>query len=221
MYIEYLKSGARVQIQRPHDDPNGGFMCKIEVLLADAREILVHAPAEGNRPVKLEIGGPLTLRLLTDNAIYRFKATMRAHSTVDGFDVVRIRINDDGEKIQRRSAFRFNCAVPVTFAVIYTSGQQAERGIGIITDLSAGGAKIFTDKNLQVSTLLNISITLGEELVVAFGDIRSKSELPRGSKFEFQYGIRFSMMPESDQEIIIKYMYKMQREELKKVRPRR
>jgi len=194
-------------------------MCKIEVLLP-TREVLVHAPVERNRPVDLLIGGNLILRLLTDNAIYRFKATMISYGDVDGFDVVKLRIDDTGEKIQRRSAFRFNCVIPITFSVIYSSGQQAEREEGIISDLSAGGAKIFTNKNLHTGYLLNISIPLGDDFVVAFGDIRTRTELPRQSKYSYQYGIRFSMMPESDQELIIRFMYKMQREELKKARPR-
>ncbi|MCL2355681.1 MAG: PilZ domain-containing protein [Defluviitaleaceae bacterium] len=220
MFVNNLKSGARVQIQRPDDGPNGGFVCKIELLIPDSREILVHAPVSQHKVVDLQNAGPLTLRLLTDNAIYVFNATFLAKTDVDGFDVVRLRIDSDGEKIQQRSAFRFNCAIPITFTVIYSSGQQAEREVGMISDLSAGGAKIFTDKSMQSGYLLNVSIQLGEEFVVAFGDVRSKTEMPEGSKFAYQYGVRFAMMPETDQEQIIRYMYKVQREELKKARPR-
>jgi c-di-GMP-binding flagellar brake protein YcgR len=220
LYLEYLKTGARVQIQRPGDGPAGGFMCKIEVLLPTNSEILVHAPVEKNRPVNMQVGGKFNLRLLTDNAIYCFKATMLAYGDVDGFDVVRFRIEDGGEKIQRRSAFRFNCGIDMNFSVIYSSGQQAEREEGLITDISAGGAKIFSDKSLQVGYLLNITLPLGDDFVVAFGDVRTKMELSHGSKYSYQYGIRFAMIPESDQEKIIRHMYKMQRDELKKARPR-
>ncbi|MCL1884940.1 MAG: PilZ domain-containing protein [Defluviitaleaceae bacterium] len=220
MFVENLKSGARVQIQRPSDGPTGGFMCKIEVLIPEKRMVLIHAPVENNRPVDLKIGGSLMLRLLTDNATYRFRSTMMEYGDVDGFDVVKLRVDDEGEKIQRRSAFRFHCSIPISFSVIYSSGQQTEREEGIIIDLSAGGTKIYTNKSLHEGYLLNISIQLDKDTVVAFGDIRAKSELPRGSKYTYQYGIRFAMMPESDQETIIRYMYKIQREELKKARPR-
>jgi c-di-GMP-binding flagellar brake protein YcgR len=218
LFLEHLKSGARVQIQRPQDSPNSGFMCKIEMLLAEKREVLIHSPVENNKPVELKINAPLMLRLLTDHAIFRFKATMLRIEEVEGFDVIRLRIENDGEKIQRRSAFRFNCAIPSTFSVIYTSGQKSEQGMGLIVDLSTGGAKIFTDSLLQPGNLLSISITLGEGLIVAFGDVRTKTELPQGAKFSYQYGVRFAMMPESDSEIIIRHMYKAQREDLKKAR---
>jgi len=218
LFLEQLKSGARVQIQRPSDGPTSGFLCKIEVYLPETRELVVHAPVERNRPVDLKAGGNFTIRLMTDNAIYRFKAILMEYGDVDGFDVLKIRILDDGEKIQRRSAFRFNCAIPVSFSVIHTTGQQAEREEGILSDLSAGGSKIFTNKSLPIGTLLNVSIQLGDELVIAFADIRTKNEMPIKSKFAYQYGVRFAMMPESDQEIIIRFMYKMQRDELKKAR---
>ncbi|MCL2386287.1 MAG: PilZ domain-containing protein [Defluviitaleaceae bacterium] len=209
-----------MQIQRPGDGPSAGYTCKIEVLIPEANEVLIHAPIERNRLVQLQKGGKFILRLLTDNATYIFNATMMAYGDVDGFDVVKFHIDDGGEKIQRRSAFRFNCFIGITYAVVYSSGQQAEREEGMITDLSAGGAKIFTDKNLHEGYLLNIELPLGDDLVIAFGDVRTKTQLPKSSKYAFQYGIRFSMMPESDQEKIIRFMYKMQREELKKARPR-
>jgi len=218
LFIEYLKAGARVQIQRPGDSPTGGFMCKIIALNAKTREILVHTPMEGNKPVELLAVGSISLRLLTDNAIFNFRAKMVSNVTVDGFDAIRIGILDEGEKIQRRSAFRFNCAIPITFNVILTSGEYTERDEGLIIDLSAGGAKIFSNKGLLEGYLLNISIPLEEELIVAFGEVRMKSDLPDKSKYKYQYGIKFSMMPEPDQEKIIRHMYKLQREALKKVR---
>ena len=219
LFISMLKTGTQVQIQRPGAGTE--YMCKVEVLIEDAQEVLVHAPRDADKPVMIDPGENLNLRIFTDSAIYRYRATMVARTIVDGFGVIRLRINDSGEKVQRRSNFRFNCAIPVTFNVVKTSGEQGDKGIGIITDLSAGGTKIFSDAILSQGSLLNIQMTLGTELLVAFGDVRTRTELPaRGSKYKYQYGVRFSLMPEADQEIIIRYMYKLQREALKKVRPR-
>lgn len=220
MYIEQLKSGARVQIQKPGDGHTGGYMCKVEVLLSERKEILIHAPVENGRLVRLRPGEKFILRLLTENANYNYNATLLAYTDVDGFDVLKFRVDDGGEKVQRRSAFRFSCAIKSSFSIIYSSGQQSERDDGLVIDLSAGGAKMYSDKKLSIGYLLNIDLQLGDDLVVAFGDVRTAMDLPRESKYAYQYGIRFTMMPEADQEMIIRYMYKMQREELKKARPR-
>jgi len=220
MYIDQLKSGLRIQIQKAGDKETEGYMCKIEVIIPETKVVLVHAPMSQGRMVKLTQGSKFHLRLLSDNATYTFEATLEAYTDIDGFDVIMFKLTTDGNKIQRRSAFRFNCALPVQFAVISQSGQQSERIEGLIIDLSAGGAKVFSSKSLRLGDLLNISLELGNDLVVAFGDVRTKTELPMKSKYAYQYGIRFSLMPESDQEKIIRYMYKEQRELLKKARPR-
>jgi len=220
MFIDQLKSGARVQIQQPGDAPNSGYTCKVEVLVPSKREVLIHAPVERRRLVPLRVGEKFVLRLLSENATYCYNAVLAAYADVDGFDVLRFRLEGNGEKIQRRSSFRFVCALRVSYAVIYSSGQQSERDEGLIIDLSAGGAKMYSNKKLSAGYLLNVELQLGDDLVVAFGDIRTVTDLPKSSKYAYQYGIRFTMMPEPDQEVIIRYMYKMQREELKKARPR-
>lgn len=220
MFISQLKSGSRVQIQKPGESGNEGYMCKVEIVLPSSEEVLVHAPISQGKMVILPRGGTFNLRLLTDNAEYRFSAILVSYTDIDGFDAIRFKLTSSGDKVQRRSAFRFNCSLNVQFSVISQSGQQSDREDGLIRDLSAGGTKIFTNKSLRVGDLLNISLQLGQDLVVAFGDIRTKNELPIESKFAYQYGIRFTMMPETDQEKIIRYMYKQQREALKKARPR-
>lgn len=218
MFIEQLKSGARVQIQRAGDSPTGGYMCKVEVVLHAKKEVLIHAPIEQGRLVRLRTGERFTLRLLTENSTFNYRAELLGYTDVDGFDVLKFRLEDGGQKVQRRSAFRFNCALGISYSIIYSSGQQSERETGLVIDLSAGGAKIYSDKKLSIGYLLNIDLQLGDDLVVAFGDVRTSMELPRDSRYAYQYGIRFSMMPEADQEAIIRYMYKMQREQLKKAR---
>jgi len=217
---EQLKSGSRVQIQNPGDGPRDGYMCKVEVFVPSKNEVLVHAPMSYGRLVRLRTGDNFILRLLTENSTFKFKATLLAYTDIDGFDVLCFKLDDNGEKIQRRNAFRFNCAIKVSFSVIYSSGEQSERDEGLIIDLSAGGAKMFSNKKLSKGYLLNLDLQIGESLVVAFGEVKTLNELPRGQKYTYQYGISFTMMPESDQEVIIRYMYKLQRESLKKARPR-
>ena len=220
MFIDQLKSGSRIQIQRPGDRENEGFMCKVEVTVPETQTVLVHAPMQHGHLIKLPVGGQFNLRLLTENAAYRFGAELAEYTDIDGFDVIMFKLTTGGDKVQRRSAFRFNTSLKVEYSVISQSGQQSERESGLIIDLSAGGAKIFTHRVLRIGDLLNIGLQLGDDLVVAFGDVRTKTDLPSKSRYPFQYGIRFTMMPQADQEAIIRFMYKEQREALKKARPR-
>ena len=121
MYIEQLKSGSRVQIQQVADREHEGYMCKVEVAIPESKIVLVHAPISHGRMVWLPVGGTFTLRLLSDNATYRYDAVLDSYTDIDGFDVIMFKLTSGGDKIQRRSAFRFNCALPVSFAVISQS----------------------------------------------------------------------------------------------------
>jgi c-di-GMP-binding flagellar brake protein YcgR len=221
VFIEQLKAGTKVRVLLQEESVADGYLCKIIKLIPEKRQVFIHAPVENDKTVELEAGTELVIKLMTDNASYNFKASLMAYTEINGYDIVRLQIVNDGEKVQRRSAFRFNCSIPTTFKIIYTDGQQAEDEEGLVTDLSAGGTKIFANKSIPEGSLLNISLPLGEDTnIVAFGDIRLKLSTPDNAKYAYQYGVRFTMMPEADQELIIKYTYKMQREELKKARPR-
>jgi c-di-GMP-binding flagellar brake protein YcgR len=213
-----MKQGTRVEVKSFGD--SSPYITTVESVIEKNNCVLLDIMRTGGVEVRLSSGKPYVLRFFSDRGVFKFTCVMRGYIKKGHFDYMLFNAADDGEKIQRRQAFRFNCGIPVSFSIIYSSGQQAGREDGLISDLSAGGAKIFTNKNLHTGYLLNISIPLGEGLVVAFGDVRTKTELPSQSKYHFQYGIRFAMMPESDQEQIIRFMYKMQREELKKARPR-
>jgi len=218
MYLEKIESGRRIQIQQPGDAINEGYMCKVEVLVSETKEVLIHAPVSRGRLVDLPKFVNYSLQVHADNAIYRFKAKVVEHLKLDGFDMVKFKVLDEGEKTQRRDAFRFDCAIPVEFSIIHDNGEQSETEKGLIIDISAGGIKMFSDIDLAESTLLNVQLQLGKDFIVAFGDVRTKIRIPsaKKSRYPFQYGVRFSMMPEADKECIIRFIYQEQRDQLKK-----
>ena len=221
MYIDHLKSGTRVYLHRRGDSASGGILTRVEMLAPDKREVYVYSPKVDGRPISLSAEEQYYFRLVSDSSVYRFKVKFLSHGEIDGFDITSFKLMDTGEKTQRRSTFRFNVSKNIVFSVIYTSGHQSEKEEGLLVDLSAGGAKIFTDRKMNIGYLLNIDLQLDDDSIVTYGDVRTASDLPNGSRFAYQYGIRFAMIPESDQEKIIRYMYKKQREDLKRANSRR
>ena len=220
MYIDMLKPGTKVLLQKRGDGPGEGVSTRVDHLGPDGKTVFVYALSDGRGLYRFDKGETYFLRLLTSRSTFRYKVNFEDYDSIDGIKLVKFKLLDEGEKIQRRAAFRFTCAQPVSFTVIYTSGSQSEPEEGLLIDLSAGGAKIYTNKDMNISYLINITLDLDDELVIAFGDVRMKEKLPIKSKYAYQYGIRFAMMPESDQEKIIRYMYKKHREELAKASSR-
>ena len=219
MYEDQLKPGTKVMIQKPGDAPNEGYVCKVEALYEQEKQVIITAPIQGGRIVLLD-KGKYVLRLLNDAGSIVYKSELIARHKIDGIEMVIFSLEDGGEKIQRRSTFRLNIAMRASFSVIYTNGQQSDKEESLIIDLSVGGAKIYTNKKLNLGYLLSIEMQLDDHLMVVFGDVRTNLKLPRESKYGYQYGIRFVMMPQEDQDRIIKFIYKMQRQDLKKIRIR-
>ena len=221
MYIDHLKLGTRVYLHKRGDVSTGGIATRVELLVPEKQEVYVYAPKVDGHPVNLKPDEQYYFRLITDASIFRYRAKFISNGDIDGFDISSFKLLDGGEKTQRRNSFRFNLSKMVVFSVVYTSGQQSERESGMLVDLSAGGAKINTDRKMNIGYLLTIDLQLDDESLITFGEVRTASDLPRGNRHAYQYGIRFAMIPESDQEKIIRFMYKKQREELKKANSRR
>ena len=221
MFIDHLKTGSKVYLHRKGDTNSSGILTRVEFLSPEKQEVYVFAPKAGGRPVRLIADEQYYLRLLTESSIYRYRVKFQSHGEIEGFEVSCFKLLDGGEKTQRREAFRFNLNTMAVFSVVYTDGNQSEKIEGMIVDLSAGGAKIYSDRKVSKGELLIIDLALDEDQIIAFGDVRTVGDLPPKSKFAYQYGVRFAMMAESDQEKIIRYMYKKQRDELKKANSRR
>ena len=221
MYTENLKTGVRVYLQKRGDTTSGGVMTRVEMLVPEKQELFVYAPKVSGHIMNLNTDELYYFRLVTDASVFRYKAKFLKHGEIEGFDISSFRLLDGGEKTQRRTAFRFNVSKSIVFSIVYTSGYQSEKEEGLLVDLSAGGAKIYSDRKMSIGYLLNIDLQLDEDAIVTFGDVRTASDLPAGSKYAYQYGIRFATIPESDQERIVRFMYKKQREDLKKANSRR
>ena len=221
MYIDHLRTGAKVYLHKRGDTSSGGILTRVEQLIPEKQEICVYSPKVNGRLVSLSEDEQYYLRLVTDASIFRYRVKFLTHGDIDGFDISGFKLLDGGEKTQRREAYRFNLNSMVIFTVVYTDGNQSEKITGMVVDLSAGGAKIYTDRKVSKGELLNIDLRLDDDQIIAFGDVRTATDLPAKSKFAYQYGVRFAMMAESDQEKIIRFMYKKQREELKKANSRR
>ena len=221
MYIDHLINGAKVYLHKRGDTASSGVLTRVELSIPEKHEVYVYAPKVNGHPVELHEDEQYYLRLVTESSIFRFRVKYLSHGDIDGFDVSRFKLLDGGEKTQRREAYRFNLNSMVIFSVVYTDGNQSEKITGLVADLSAGGAKIYSDRKVSKGEFLNIDLKLDDDQIITFGDVRTAIDLPPKSKYAYQYGVRFAMMAESDQEKIIRFMYKKQREDLKKAKSRR
>ena len=225
MFTNRLKSGEKVYLHKWGDNESKGILTRIEIFLPAKKEVQIYAPQVDGRILQLNTDTFYDLRIFGETAEYRFKVKFLSNDAADGFPISRFQLMHEGEKTLRRDAFRLNINTMVLFSVIENDGNQTEKEEGKVVDLSAGGAKILTNKEINQGELLNLSIQLDNDLIIAFGDIRFSDEAPQPKsrtepRYAYAYGISFVMLADSDQEKIIRYMYKAQREALKTARGR-
>ena len=228
MFTSRLKSGEKVYLHKWGDTNSKGIVTRVEIYLPVKKEVQVYAPQVDGRIVQLNADTYYDLRVFAEAAEYRFKVKFLANDEVNGFPITRFKLMHDGEKSLRRNAFRLNLEAMVVFSIVEEDGNQSEKNEGKIIDLSAGGARIHTNREINKGELLNLSIQLEKDLIIAFGDIRYSEPAPTSTvrqqnqpTYAYQYGISFVMLADSDQEKIIRYIYQKQRQELKNTRTNR
>ena len=225
MFTSRLKSGEKVYLHKWGDNDSKGVLTRIEIHLPSKNEVVVWSPQISGRIMNLNTETFYDLRMFAETSEYRFKVKFIEHDEAGGFATSRFKLMHDGEKILRRDAFRLNLEAMVVFSIILEDGHQSEKDEGKLVDLSVGGVKINTNREIEKGELLNISLQLDTEMVIAFGDVRYAGIAPppqrrNQTKYAYEYGISFVMLTDSDQEKIIRYVYKKQREEIKNANAR-
>ena len=226
MFTNRLKSGEKVYLHKWGDTDSKGILTRVEIFHPGKKEVLIYAPQADGRTIQLNSETFYDIRMFGETAEYRFKVKFLSNEEADGFPITRFQLMHDGEKSLRRDAFRLNIDTMVLFSIIEDDGNQTEKEEGKVVDLSAGGAKILTNKEIKKGELLNLSIQLDNDLIIAFGDIKFSGEAPAPvsktePRYKYAYGVSFVMLADSDQEKIIRFMYKAQRQALRNAKGRR
>ena len=220
MFTNRLKSGERVFLHEWGGTGTKGIPSRLVIFKPSEQEAHVSAPLVDGRPVKLSADMYYELRVYAENSEFRFKAKFLSDDEVYGFAISRFMLMNEGEKLLRRNAYRINIDTAVSFSVVYEDGHQYDRDEARVVDLSVGGAKIQTDMKIEKGELLNLSIQLGNELIIAFGDIKYAEPMPHSTdpsdtrpKYAYQYGISFVMLADSDKERVVQLMHKKKKQE--------
>lgn len=219
MLIDNVKTGDRIDITYRNPSPaeaNTVYVSRVEEV-DNKRKVVAQAPFYGGAYIRLPLKKTFSLKFTSERGIARFDAEVEKNMNVDGFRVIAFKLLDDGEKLQRRAFFRFNCAISIQFHVLDANGDVTnETPIeGIIRDIGGGGMRMLSRTILPDNTIIRSVIQLDKDYVVAFGLVLHMLHKPEATH-PYQYGIRFESMTTADQERIIQYIYNEQRKALQR-----
>ena len=228
MFTNRLKSGERVYLHKWGDNDSKGLLTRVEIHCPIKKEVQIYSPQVNGRPARLNDETYYDLRLFCEVAEYRYKVKFIAHNEVDGFALTRFKLMHDGEKSLRRNAYRLNLDTMVMFSIVHYDGNQSEKEEGKLVDLSIGGVKILTNKEIMKGDLLNLNLQLDKDMIVAFGDIKFAQEAPppvirkkNQPKYAYQYGLSFVMLTDSDEEKIIQFIHRKKMQEIRDAKRKR
>lgn len=146
----------------------------------------------GEPAVGVLTGQPVVVRYVRDgDAVYRFKGEVRS---VEG-SLVRVRVTEDTERIQRREFVRVNIALDVV--IEHRDGPIT----GSSVDLSAGGMALVCDRAFEVGDRFRI-VT---EVPGASGGFPLETRalvvhVYQAREGSYRYGLRFPDLPEGQRD---------------------
>lgn len=193
--------------------------------ISNQNELILEMPRSFGHKVELPLGNYYVFIIFTDDGMIKFSGKIVEYKKVmlpesdDYFAIVDLTSN--GEKIQRREDFRFTCEIPMQFHRINSMGDvlRDEGSIGHVIDLSGGGIKFLSSYKLEPKTRIQITITLGSELLFLDADVLYVDEITHPD-YDLQYRCRFVNLMDSDKDKIIQFVFDAQRVNLRRSRKR-
>jgi len=194
----------------------------------DENNIIAACPIHESRLVFIPDGAKVEVFIIQEKkGLFSFVGTVVSKSNKDNIAFMKIRVETEIKRFQRRQFFRLSCLLDVRYRILSdvyqeyspvpdNNKQNQEYMSAITSDLSGSGVCIITDTALPEGSLVELQIKLDNDTVVtAEGNvIRSFKDDFRKSKYI--NGIQFVQLSKADRDLIIKFLFNLQRKLLKK-----
>ncbi len=219
MLIDHIKIGDRLEISLKRDNELGRIYVSQVSNILDTTQVTVMMPISYGKLVKLPIGPGFMAIFFTEKGMLRFDVSVVKYIKEDQFNMVVLKLESGGEKMQRRNFFRYQCMLPMKFSVINETDLESEGKDevisemfdGITKDMGGGGVRFVTNAEIDGKATINVIIMLGDkEYCVAIAKVLYTLRFPT-SAYKFQYRTKFvSILPE-EQEKIVQFIFNQQR----------
>lgn len=212
----------------------------------DKHTAIIAVPSFKGHLVALEVDDIYELRFFTKGGLYRCRAKiLRRARTSNNIAIAEVKFISALEKYQRRQYYRMNCIMPMTYAVLsegqkelykekkYCLSQEQKQSIekrlevqhvefknATVLDISGGGMRFNSEHQQEPGDLVLLEPALPEALKkrmpYLFGRIISSRKIPNKEPLTFDNRVEFVEMHHSEQEQIITYIFKEERDKRKR-----
>jgi len=151
-----------------------------------------------------------------ETGLFRFKARVVSKDKRKNIDLLKIRIESEFEKIQRREYYRLGCTLSVQYRMINSpdavNNEEIPYKKTLANDLSGGGISLLLDEKIGVGRLVECEILTGRNKPIRFlGQIVKFEKRGVEGRYRFKAGVEYIRITNKDREAVVKFIFEEQR----------
>lgn len=218
-FENYIKIGTLLEVE--YNDPFNGPV-KVKTVVEDGLEnnqFAIATPMHKNISSPIQVGEFLRISFLVKKddfekpEVYVFTAKVRSRMAIDDMPILGMTITSEPKSFQRRDYFR---------VAVIKQFQLQQDGITRTVqtkNISASGMKLMTNGRLKDDVFCELNFQLEDEAFTIESKVVDQSPVTHG-KYSHEIAVKFIDMKEIDRKRLIKILYVMQSDALrKKLRP--
>lgn len=203
----------------------------------DYASVIIAMPIIKGRVIPLSVGDKYSLRFFTQTGLYECKGLITDRANDDKIYILTVELTSALEKYQRRQFFRLSCVLDTDYYIateaeltlryklkqnIFKSPEdkqacidaleqcKKEWQLGIVVDLSGGGARLMSENIHDVGSTMQMQIHFNSKVSMKsdclMGVIISTEKMTNRVGF-YGYRVQFLELHKEDRESIIKYIF--------------
>ena len=207
---------------------------------------LIAIPTFKGHLVPLRVDDIYELQFFTRGGLYRCRGKIiRRTKTSNSIAVAEVKFVSPLEKYQRRQYYRMNCIIAMSYSILNETQRelyrekkrrlsqehklQIEKKLeqqnikfqrGTVLDISGGGIRFNSEVQQESGDILLLQIALPEtvrkKIPILFGRIISSRRIPNKEPAVYDNRVEFVEISSSEQENIITYIFKEERDRRKR-----
>jgi c-di-GMP-binding flagellar brake protein YcgR len=215
MQIEELKIGKKIKIilKRIDETIDENYELPSQIVdINDNSQFVISSPFYKSNTIALEIGDELIINFTHESGLYFFLGHVIGADEDAGKTFYTIKVASEIKRLQRREHFRLHVAVPIVYQ--FVSIDKEGYGQGTTKDVSGGGLMFVSNEQIEIGQVLDIFVRFSQEL-----ELKTMAEVircNRESPGKYEVSVLFCQLSFGKRETLIKYLFNLQRDNLKK-----
>jgi len=181
--------------------------------------IAINIPMSYGEYLPLSKGTVVEAIYYEEENIYKFKSLVIGRK-FENIPIILLSKPTEIQKVQRRKYFRIPLISGIKYKNLKNNPQinpksvaKSEYAKALLVDLSGGGMKIKVSEQVNLNDFLLVSLTIDNQTVLI---VTQAMRIVKDDEGRFTCGLSFEFLENTTREVIIKFIFQLMREQMKK-----